>query len=250
MIGWNGVAWIRLWRNWALTLDGEALCHNVFPRSLTLSELMASSVVKLPRLAVFVKVTPFPLNSSFCTLKVYRQWLKKPWKWVKWRAFPSAGGVLGYPTFFFADNSIVFYKASTEECDALQQILCVYKNTTGQQLNRSKTSFFFSPNTSEMTKNEIKNRFGAQVIKQHEKYLGLPSLIGWNKKKSFREIKDRLAGKLAGWKEKHLSKAGKEVLIKVVARVISTYAMSYFKIPNSLCDEMTSLIRNFWWGQR
>ena len=147
---------------------------------------------------------------------------------------------------FFADNSIVFYKASTEECDALQRILCVYKNTTGQQLNRSKTSFFFSPNTSKMTKNEIKNRFGAQVIKQHEKYLWLPSLIGQNKKKSFREIKDRLAGKLAGWKEKHLSKAGKEVLIKVVARAISTYAMSYFKIPNSLCDEMTSLIKNFW----
>ena len=80
------------------------------------------------------------------------------------------------------------------------------------------------------------------MIKQHEKYLELPSLIGGSKKKSFREIKE----KLAGWKEKHLSKAGKEVLIKVVARAISTYAMSYFKIPNSLCDEMTSLIKNFW----
>ena len=55
------------------------------------------------------------------------------------------------------------------------------------------------------------------MIKQHEKYLELPSLIGGSKKKSFREIKEKLAGKLTGWKEKLLTKAGKEVLIKAVA---------------------------------
>ena len=26
--------------------------------------------------------------------------------------------------------------------------------------------------------------------------------------------------------------------------------MGCFKIPNSLCDDMTSMIRNFWWGQK
>ena len=88
-----------------------------------------------------------------------------------------------------------------------------------------------------------------QVIKQHEKYLGLPYLIGRNKKKSFREIKEKLEGKLVGWKEKLLSKAWKEALIKAIAQAIPTYARSCFKILDSLCDEMTSLIRNFWWGQ-
>ena len=62
------------------------------------------------------------------------------------------------------------------------------------------------------------------------------------------EVKAKLAKKLAGWKEKLLSKAGKEVLIKIVAQTIPTYTMSCFKIPDSLCDEMTNLIRNFWWG--
>ena len=87
------------------------------------------------------------------------------------------------------------------------------------------------------------------MIKQHEKYLGFPLLVGRNKKNTFREIKEELAKKLAGWKERLLSKAGKEVLIKVIAQDIPTYSMSCFKIPDSLCDEMTSLIRNFWWGQ-
>ena len=78
--------------------------------------------------------------------------------------------------------------------------------------------------------------------------MGLPSLVGRNKKNTFMEVKAKLAKKLAGWKEKLLSKAGKEVLIKVVAQAIPTYTMSCFKIHDSLCDEMTNLIRNFWWG--
>ena len=68
---------------------------------------------------------------------------------------------------FFADNNIIFCKATIEECNALQRILGVYEQASGQQLNRTKTALFFSKNTSEEIKEEIKNRFGAQVIRQH-----------------------------------------------------------------------------------
>ena len=47
-----------------------------------------------------------------------------------------------------------------------------------------------------------------------------------------------------------LSKAGKEILIKVVAQAIPTYTLSCFKIPDTLCDELTSMIRNFRWGEK
>ena len=87
---------------------------------------------------------------------------------------------------------------------------------------------------------------GAQVIRQHEKYLGLPSLVGRNKRISFNAIKEKLSKKLVGWKENFLSKAGKEVLINTVAQVIPIYAMSCFKILDSLYDELTSMICNFW----
>lgn len=45
-------------------------------------------------------------------------------------------------------------------------------------------------------------------------YLGLPSLIGWGKKSIFRFIRDRLWERLKSWRNKKVSKAGKEVLIK------------------------------------
>ena len=99
---------------------------------------------------------------------------------------------------FFADDSLIFCKASLAECDTLQQILKVYEQASGQQLNRTKTSLFFSRNTPHEIQEEIKQRFGAQVIKQHEKYLGLPSLVGKNKRSTFNEIKEKLHKKLAG----------------------------------------------------
>ena len=116
--------------------------------------------------------------------------------------------------------ALFFCKASLKECDSLQQILKVYEEAFGQQLNRAKTSLFFSQNTRDEVNEEIKTRFGAQIIRQYEKYLGLPLLISRNKRNSFNNIKEKLAKKLASWKEKLLSKAGKEVLIKAVAQAI------------------------------
>ena len=88
------------------------------------------------------------------------------------------------------------------------------------------------------------------MIKQHETYLGLPSLVGKSKKHTFRALKEKLDNKLSGWKEKLLSQVGKEVLIKAVAQAILTYTMSVLKLPDSLCDELAGMIRRFWWGQK
>ena len=46
-----------------------------------------------------------------------------------------------------------------------------------------------------------------------------------------------------------LSRAGKEILIKVVAQSIPTYTMSVFQIPLKFCSELEALCARFWWGQ-
>jgi hypothetical protein len=50
-----------------------------------------------------------------------------------------------------------------------------------------------------------------------EKYLGLPVRVGKSKSAAFAYLKDRIWKRIQGWKEKFLSWAGKEILIKTVA---------------------------------
>ena len=116
-------------------------------------------------------------------------------------------------------------------------------------MNRNKTSLFFSHNTANGVRETIKTMFGAQVIKPHESYLGLLSLEGRSKRNTFAQLKQRVSNKLVGWKKKLLSSAGKEILIKAVAQAIPSYTMSCFKLPDTLCDKLTRMVRQFWWGQ-
>ena len=84
--------------------------------------------------------------------------------------------------------------------------------------------------------------------KPFEKYLGLPPIIGRGKKQAFAEIKLRIQSKLSGWKSKLLSQAGREERIKFVAQAIPVYAMDFFLLPIGFCDEINSMMGQFWWG--
>ena len=72
---------------------------------------------------------------------------------------------------------------------------------------------------------------------------------GKSKVSTFREVQERVTKKVMGWKEKNISKVGREVLIKTVAQAIPTYSMSMFKIPKRVCDDINSALAQYWWGQ-
>lgn len=146
----------------------------------------------------------------------------------------------------FADNCIIFCRATIEEGRNMINVLKEYKGGSGQKLNKKKTSLFFSKNTSNDTQKEVKTMFGAQIIKQLKRYLGLPSLVGRDKIKAFNRMKDQVGRKIAGWKGKLMSNAGREILIKAIAQATPTYMTSHFKLPDLLCSDLNSMVRNFW----
>lgn len=53
---------------------------------------------------------------------------------------------------------------------------------------------------------------------------------------------------MAAWREKDLSTAGKEILIKSVAQALPNYIMSVFKLTGGLCEDLMKSIRAYWWG--
>jgi hypothetical protein len=87
-----------------------------------------------------------------------------------------------------------------------------------------------------------------KAVTSHSKYLGLPVIFGRSKNEVFSFVRDRVWKKLKGWKEKFLSRAGKETLIKAVAQAIPSYVMSCYKIPEGCCRDIEALLAQFWWG--
>lgn len=87
-------------------------------------------------------------------------------------------------------------------------------------------------------------------VDKHDKYLGLPMEISYSKIAAFGFLKERVQKKLQGWREKTLSNAGKEVLIKAVIQSIPTYVMSCFEISKQLCEDIHQLMARFWLGGR
>ncbi|XP_075665091.1 uncharacterized protein LOC142634702 [Castanea sativa] len=143
---------------------------------------------------------------------------------------------------FFADDSLLFCRAREEDVIKIQVILGKYEVALGQKINSGKTTIFFSKNVSMSAKEQVQNLLGVPEIREYEKYLGLPAVVGRNKRASLNYIKDRVWGKLQGWKEKLLSQAGKEVLLKAVVQVISTFAMSCFRLLVGPCQNIEMLI--------
>ena len=73
-------------------------------------------------------------------------------------------------------------------------------------------------------------------------------MIGRKAKSFFIDVKHRVLNKIQSWQHKFFSSGGKEVLIKAVAQAIPAYAMSVFKIPLGLCEDIQRAVARFWWG--
>ena len=106
---------------------------------------------------------------------------------------------------FFADDCLLFCRANSTKCAKIQNILAWYEAALCQQVNSDKTTTFFSRNTFEEVQEELKVMLEVLVIKNYEKYLGLPSFVGCQKKACFNQINERIWARMQGWKKKLLS---------------------------------------------
>jgi hypothetical protein len=113
-----------------------------------------------------------------------------------------------------------------------------------------KSAVLFSTNTGEREKQDVKAVLQVERETMSEKYLGLPVYVGRDKAKIFAYLRDKVWRRIQGWKEKALSWAGKEILIKAIAQAIPTFAMGCFDLTKNICDQISTLICRYWWNQQ
>ena len=150
----------------------------------------------------------------------------------------------------FANDSLLLFKSSVEGAVAVSNLLESYCVASGQRINHEKSSIFFSKGCPQVMRDSIKNTLNVQNESLSDRYLVMPTDVGHSKNGTFKYLRDRVWEKVRGWMEKLLSAARKEVLIKSVAHSLPTYIMGVFKLPFSVCDDLTSMVRNFYWGSR
>ncbi|XP_074265126.1 uncharacterized protein LOC141587550 [Silene latifolia] len=148
----------------------------------------------------------------------------------------------------FADDSIFFVRAKVEEADEINHILRRYEAASSQMVSLDKTTVSFSKGVPRANRHTLASRLGVTEVEEQARYLGLPTVIRRSKKAITGILRDKLSKRVNDRRRKILSKAGMEVLIKAVANSLPTYVMSVFKIPANFCNELRSLISQFWWG--
>ena len=98
----------------------------------------------------------------------------------------------------FADDSLLFFRASTENAWEIHDVLQVYCRASGQQVNMEKSSIHFAKGVSATIRGEIMDELSVRNMSLSEKYLGMPSDVGASTNGAFKYLKDRVWKRVQG----------------------------------------------------
>ena len=117
-------------------------------------------------------------------------------------------------------------------------------NGSGQRVSFQKSSILFSKTVNTTVAEEISNISGIPVTTN----LGNPSIHGRMQPELYQNLLDRINSRLEGWKTKHLSLPGRNVIPQSVLSSITLYSLQSTFLPKALCSRIDRMIRNFTWG--
>ncbi|XP_058749874.1 uncharacterized protein LOC131622872 [Vicia villosa] len=147
----------------------------------------------------------------------------------------------------FADDIMIFCRGDSKSLNAIANLLRDCGNTSGQYCNFSKSLIY----AGGMTINKhcsLANIIGFTVANPPFTHLGVPIFVGKPKACYFQKIADNIRIKMAAWKAKLLSMAGRVQLVRAVVFSMMVHFLSVYSWPGSIIKRLEGWIRNFIWS--
>ncbi|KAJ4748330.1 RNA-directed DNA polymerase (reverse transcriptase)-related family protein [Rhynchospora pubera] len=151
-----------------------------------------------------------------------------------------------YPSLFYADDTIIFFKPTQSQAVLLKLILTIFGHLSGLNLNPLKSDLV-TVNTSSTVTQRLVSVLGCNSAHFPIKYLGLPLSNKKLNKNAYNDLLQRFQKKLMGWQANFFSVAGRLVLLNSCLSSLPVYFMSVFKVPSSILQTIDKLRRTFLW---
>lgn len=148
----------------------------------------------------------------------------------------------------FANDLLLFGRVDENTAFSVRETLKIFCHVSGQKINELKSKLIFSPNTPEECKDLFQTTINVRENENLGTYLGLPLTHKRPSRAQVQFVVDKVRSKLASWKTRFLSKAGRLCLINSTLSTIPAYYMQATFLPSSILKDLDTVSNNFLWG--
>lgn len=144
----------------------------------------------------------------------------------------------------YADELLLFCKASIEIFTNLKSILEKFTSISGQLINFQKSRILCSSIAPSSMIRAISKQLNMPPIPESFTYLGLPIFWGKRSVDWFKPLLHKVERKIQGWKQSKISFAVRSVLIQSVSNVLGNYLN-----PKKILKIISFAQARFCWGK-
>ena len=156
------------------------------------------------------------------------------------------GGELVISHLLYADDTIIFCEANSEQLMCLRWTLMWFEAFSGLRINLNKSVIIPLGRVDNVEL--LATELGCGVGSLPTTYLGLPLGAPHRALGVWDSMEERFRKRLSSWKRQYISKGGRLTLIRSTLSSLPIYFLSLFRMPKIVCSRLEKIQRDFLWG--
>jgi hypothetical protein len=154
------------------------------------------------------------------------------------------GGIISLQ---YADDTLFFLENNLDKAANLKWLLVCFEQLSGMKINYDKSDLLVLGMDDERA-NEFAKKICCKRSNFPIKYLGVPLHFSKVRREDLQPVIDKIVKRIAGWKGRLLSYAGRLTLLKSCLASIPIYLLSVIKFPRWAIDLINTHMGHFLWN--